>query len=149
MEKEQKGQSMLEFPKEELYEYVERSVASMQKELNKVRNSGTYIRSNPYENLIDHFGLEPEKLVAEFTLINQKKSNQPSAIRKAIKEVVGNAINNLIRTRVKNGIPIELANGVKISRPGQISDMSEVGDVNLPLPENEKKPAKKSRKKKV
>lgn len=146
MEKEEK-KSTMEFSKEELYESVKRQIDTMQRELNKVRSSANYIRSNPYENMIDHFGLDPEKLVAEFTLIQKKESRQPSGIRKAIKEIVGNAVNSLIRTRVSKGIPVELANGVRISTPGKISEMSEAGNVNLPIPENGKRQAKKPRKK--
>ena len=147
MEKEEK-KSTMEFSKEELYESVKRQIASMQRELNKVRNSANYILSNPYENMIDHFGLDPDKLITEFTLIQKKESKQPSGIRKAIKEIVGNAINSLLREKISKGYPVELPNGVKVSRPGKISDMPEVGSVNLPIPENEKQ-AKKTRKKKV
>ena len=132
---ENKNPKTLQFTKEELAQYVERSAADMKKELSKARQERGHLRSNPYDNLIDHFGLDPLKLIAEYELIQAKKSTQPSGIRAAIKEVVTHAINKLIYDRVNPPKKVELPEGVKVVTPAQLKDLPENAHLHVPMPE--------------
>lgn len=140
MAEDKKEDKTLRLSKEELEAYVEKSVKNMQRELNKHRGSGNYRRSNPYENMIDHFGLEPEKLIAEYERIERKESNQPSGIRAAIREVVGKAIASLIRDKVNPPKPAEQPEGVKTVTRDQLKDLPENAHLHIQMPEVPKTP---------
>ena len=60
-----------------------------------------YNFKNNYEQLNRRFGEDPRKLIDEYNLILDKKSNQPVAVREPIKAIVATAINRLIAAKMK------------------------------------------------
>ena len=75
----------------------------MHKELRRQRNKygAQYNYKNNYEQLNRRFGEDPRKLIDEYNLILDKKSNQPVAVREPIKAIVATAINRLIAAKMK------------------------------------------------
>ena len=78
---------------DELVVEVEKSLKDMHKELRRQRNKygAQYNFKNSYEQLNRRFGEDPRKLIDEYNLILDKKSNQP----------VATAINRLIAAKMK------------------------------------------------
>ena len=87
----------------ELVVEVEKSLEDMHKELRRQRNKygARYNHKNKYEQLNRRFGEDPLKLIDEYNLILDKKSNQPAAVREPIEAIVATAINRLIAVKVK------------------------------------------------
>ena len=88
---------------DELVVEVEKSLKDMHKELRRQRNKygAQYNYKNNYEQLNRRFGEDPRKLIDEYNLILDKKSNQPVAVREPIKAIVATAINRLIAAKMK------------------------------------------------
>ena len=88
---------------DELVVEVEKSLKDMHKELRRQRNKygAQYNYKNNYEQLNRRFGEDPRKLIDEYNLILDKKSNQPAAVREPIKAIVATAINRLIAAKMK------------------------------------------------
>ena len=88
---------------DELVVEVEKSLKDMHKELRRHRNKygAQYNYRNNYEQLNRRFGEDPRKLIDEYNLILDKKSNQPVAVREPIKAIVATAINRLIAAKMK------------------------------------------------
>ena len=88
---------------DELVVEVEKSLKDMHKELRRQRNKcgEKYNFKNNYEQLNRRFGEDPRKLIDEYNLILDKKSNQPVAVREPIKAIVATAINRLIAAKMK------------------------------------------------
>ena len=88
---------------DELVVEVEKSLKDMHKELRRQRNKygAQYNYKNNYEQLNRRFGEGPRKLIDEYNLILDKKSNQPVAVREPIKAIVATAINRLIAAKMK------------------------------------------------
>lgn len=88
---------------DELVVEVEKSLKDMHKELRRQRNKygAQYNYKNNYEQLNRRFGEDPRKLIDEYNLILDKKSNQPFAVREPIKAIVATAINRLIAAKMK------------------------------------------------
>ena len=88
---------------DELVVEVEKSLKDMHKELRRQRNKygAQYNYKNNYEGLNRRFGEDPRKLIDEYNLILDKKSNQPFAVREPIKAIVATAINRLIAAKMK------------------------------------------------
>ena len=88
---------------DELVVEVEKSLKDMHKELCRQRNKygAQYNYKNNYEQLNRRFGEDPLKLIDEYNLILDKKSNQPAAVREPIEAIVATAINRLIAAKVK------------------------------------------------
>ena len=88
---------------DELVVEVEKSLKDMHKELRRQRNKygAQYNYKNNYERLNRRFGEDPRKLIDEYNLILDKKSNQPFAVREPIKAIVATAINRLIAAKMK------------------------------------------------
>ena len=86
---------------DELVVEVEKSLKDMHKELRRQRNKygAQYNYKNNYEQLNRRFGEDPRKLIDEYNLILDKKSNQPVAVREPIKVIVQTAINRLIEAK--------------------------------------------------
>ena len=87
----------------ELVVEVEKSLEDMHKELRRQRNKygARYNHKNKYEQLNRRFGEDPLKLIDEYNLILDKKSNQPAAVREPIEAIVATAINRLIAAKMK------------------------------------------------
>lgn len=109
----------LQISKEELQAYVEKATSEMLNQLNKVRNKPNYLRSNPYENLIDHFGLESLKLIKEYQLIQAKDSKLPSGQRDVIKSIINRAVEMAIRDKMTQKNEQPLPSGVQVVSPGE------------------------------
>ena len=94
---------------DELVVEVEKSLKDMHKELRRQRNKygEQYNYKNNYEQLNRRFGEDPRKLIDEYNLILDKKSNQPAAVREPIKAIVATAINRLIAAKVKEAEQME------------------------------------------
>lgn len=88
---------------DELVVEVEKSLKDMHNELRRQRNKyGTrYNHKNKYEQLNRRFGEDPLKLIDEYNLILDKKSNQPAAVREPIEAIVATAINRLIAAKMQ------------------------------------------------
>lgn len=88
---------------DELVVEVEKSLKDMHEELRRQRNKygAQYNYKNNYEQLNRRFGEDPRKLIDEYNLILDKKSNQPVAVREPIKAIVATAINRLIAAKMK------------------------------------------------
>ena len=88
---------------DELVVEVEKSLKDMHKELRRQRNKygAQYNYKNNYEQLNRRFGEDPRKLIDEYNLILDKKSNKPVAVREPIKAIVATAINRLIAAKMK------------------------------------------------
>lgn len=86
---------------DELVVEVKKSLKDMHKELRRQRNKygAQYNYRNNYEQLNRRFGEDPRKLIDEYNLILDKKSNQPVAVREPIKVIVQTAINRLIEAK--------------------------------------------------
>ena len=87
----------------ELVVEVKKSLEDMHNELRRQRNKygERYNHKNKYEQLNRRFGEDPLKLIDEYNLILDKKSNQPAAVREPIEAIVATAINRLIAAKVK------------------------------------------------
>ena len=78
----------------------------MLREQRKKLGAKYYIR-NPYEQLASRFGEDPQKLIDEYNLILEKKSNQPASVREPIKFVVGRALDLLLSAKAREAIKAE------------------------------------------
>lgn len=87
----------------ELVVEVEKSLEDMHNELRRQRNKygARYNHKNKYEQLNRRFGEDPLKLIDEYNLILDKKSNQPAAVREPIEAIVATAINRLIAAKMQ------------------------------------------------
>lgn len=87
----------------ELVVEVKKSLEDMHNELRRQRNKygARYNHKNKYEQLNRRFGEDPLKLIDEYNLILDKKSNQPAAVREPIEAIVATAINRLIAAKMK------------------------------------------------
>ena len=97
------GENIPDVTFDELVVEVEKSLKDMHKELRRQRNKygAQYNYKNNYEQLNRRFGEDPRKLIDEYNLILDKKSNQPVAVREPIKAIVATAINRLIAAKMK------------------------------------------------
>lgn len=88
---------------DELVVEVEQSLKDMHNELRRQRNKygALYNHRNNYEQLAKRFGEDPRKLIAEYNLILDKKSNQPVSVREPILNIVQTAINRLIDAKAR------------------------------------------------
>lgn len=88
---------------DELVVEVKKSLEDMHNELRRQRNKYgvRYNHKNKYEQLNRRFGEDPLKLIDEYNLILDKKSNQPAAVREPIEAIVATAINRLIAAKMK------------------------------------------------
>lgn len=134
MANENQQNKTLQFTKQELAVYVERSVKQMKALLSEYRHKPGYRNSNPYENMIDKFGTDPLELIAEAEKIQAKQSNLSSGIRAAIKEVVDRAVQMMIRDRVNPQKPAKLPDNVKVVTPEQLKDLPENAHLHIPMP---------------
>lgn len=87
----------------ELVVEVKNSLEDMHNELRRQRNKygARYNLKNKYEQLNRRFGEDPLKLIDEYNLILDKKSNQPAAVREPIEAIVATAINRLIAAKMQ------------------------------------------------
>ena len=82
---------LVKIPQEYLIEGVRQAVADIKLKMLEARRKygSQYNRKNPYEEFGRRFGFnDPEKIWSEFELVFEKKSRQPSEIRKVI-ELIG------------------------------------------------------------
>lgn len=88
---------------DDLVDEVRQSLREMHRALNEQREKlgVRYNHRNVYEQLGRRFGEDPQKLIAEYNLILDKKSAQPASVREPIKAVVQTAINRLIVNKAK------------------------------------------------
>ena len=88
---------------DELVVEVKNSLEDMHNELRRQRNKYgvRYNHKNKYEQLNRRFGEDPLKLIDEYNLILDKKSNQPAAVREPIEAIVATAINRLIAAKMQ------------------------------------------------
>ena len=90
VDEQQAGEAVL-LPHEYLIEGVRKSVSELQRQMAEERKKygGSYNWKNIYEEFGRRFGFnDPEKIWSEFELVFEKKSRQPSEIRKVI-ELIG------------------------------------------------------------
>ena len=134
MEQEQK-KDVIKFTKEELGTYVELSVKQMRAELSKARCKPNYQRSNPFENLLDGMGVNAQDLIREYELIQKKESKLPSGQRTAIRAIVGQAIQNMLRAKVNLPKPDKTQEKVKVLTPSAIANLPEGSHLRVSMPE--------------
>lgn len=146
---EEKKQNTVEVSHEELQHFVELAVNELQLELKKARH-GTKLKSNLFDNMIDHFGTEPYALIKEYELIQRKQSKQPSGIRTAISLVVSRAVGMALAAKVAPKQPQQKVTtdprNIPAGGPMHIA-VPRLSDVQFPPMMENGKPVKKSKKK--
>jgi hypothetical protein len=88
---------------DELIVCIEQAVRDMHKQLHrqKIKLGPAYNPKNNYARLNERFGEDPRKLLDEYSLIIDKKSMQPAAVRQPIKYIVEYAMDLLIASKAK------------------------------------------------
>ena len=87
---EQQAEAAVVLPQEYLIEGVKQSVEQIRMEMAAARKKygDRYNTKNIYEEFGRRFGFnDPEKIWKEFELVFEKRSNQPSQIRKVIERI--------------------------------------------------------------
>ena len=109
---------------DELVVEVEKSLKDMHKELRRQRNKygAKYNYKNNYEQLNRRFGEDPRKLIDEYNLILDKKSNQPVAVREPIKAIVATAINRLIAAKMKAATKREQSSSLELPSESRLGE---------------------------
>ena len=87
---EQQAQAAVVLPHEYLIEGVKQGIEQIKREMAAAQKKygERYNRKNIYEEFGRRFGYDdPEKIWQEFCLVFEKRSNQPSQIRKVIERI--------------------------------------------------------------
>ena len=108
---------------DELVVEVEKSLKDMHNELRRQRNKygAQYNYKNNYEQLNRRFGEDPLKLIDEYNLILDKKSNQPAAVREPIEAIVATAINRLIAAKMKAATKREQSSSLELPSESRLA----------------------------
>lgn len=117
---------------DELVVEVEKSLKDMHKELRRQRNKygAEYNFKNNYEQLNRRFGEDHRKLIDEYNLILDKKSNQPVAVREPIKAIVATAINRLIAAKMKAASKREQSSSIELPRESRFGEAKEAEEAD-------------------
>ena len=117
---------------DELVVEVEKSLKDMHKELRRQRNKygAEYNYKNNYEQLNRRFGEDPRKLINEYNLILDKKSNQPVAVREPIKAIVATAINRLIAAKMKAANKREQSSSLELPSESRFGEAKEAEEAD-------------------
>ena len=117
---------------DELVVEVEKSLKDMHKELRRQRNKygSEYNFKNNYEQLNRRFGEDPHKLIDEYNLILDKKSNQPVAVREPIKAIVATAINRLIAAKMKAATKREQSSSLELPSESRFGEAKEAEEAD-------------------
>lgn len=117
---------------DELVVEVEKSLKDMHKELRRQRNKygAEYNYKNNYEQLNRRFGEDPRKLIDEYNLILDKKSNQPVAVREPIKAIVATAINRLIAAKMKAATKQEQSSLLELPSESRFGEAKEAEEAD-------------------
>lgn len=117
---------------DELVVEVEKSLKDMHKELRRQRNKygAEYNFKNNYEQLNIRFGEDHRKLIDEYNLILDKKSNQPVAVREPIKAIVATAINRLIAAKMKAASKREQSSSIELPRESRFGEAKEAEEAD-------------------
>ena len=107
----------------ELVVEVKKSLEDMHNELRRQRNKygARYNHKNKYEQLNRRFGEDPLKLIDEYNLILDKKSNQPAAVREPIEAIVATAINRLIAAKMKAATKREQSSSLELPSESRLA----------------------------
>ena len=117
---------------DELVVEVEKSLKDMHKELCRQRNKygAKYNYKNNYEQLNRRFGEDPRKLIDEYNLILDKKSNQPVAVREPIKAIVATAINRLIAAKMIAATKREQSSSLELPSESRFGEAKEAEEAD-------------------
>lgn len=117
---------------DELVVEVEKSLKDMHEELRRQRNmyGAQYNYKNNYERLNRRFGEDPRKLIDEYNLILDKKSNQPVAVREPIEAIVATAINRLIAAKMKEATKQEQSSSLELPGESPFGDAKEAEEAD-------------------
>lgn len=128
----QTGENIPNVTFDELVVEVEKSLKDMHKELRRQRNKcgEEYNFKNNYEQLNRRFGEDPRKLIDEYNLILDKKSNQPVAVREPIKAIVATAINRLIAAKMKAANKREQSSSLELPNESRFGEAKEVEEAD-------------------
>ena len=128
----QTGENIPNVTFDELVVEVEKSLKDMHKELRRQRNKcgEEYNFKNNYEQLNRRFGEDPRKLIYEYNLILDKKSNQPVAVREPIKAIVATAINRLIAAKMKAANKREQSSSLELPNESRFGEAKEVEEAD-------------------
>ena len=128
----QTGENIPNVTFDELVVEVEKSLKDMHKELRRQRNKygAQYNYKNNYEQLNRRFGEDPRKLIDEYNLILDKKSNQPVAVREPIKAIVATAINRLIAAKMKAATKREQSSSLELPSESRFREAKEAEEAD-------------------
>lgn len=117
---------------DELVVEVEKSLKDMHKELRRQCNKygARYNFKNNYEQLNRRFGEDPRKLIDEYNLILDKKSNQSVAVREPIKAIVATAINRLITAKMKAATKREQSSSLELPSESRFGEAKEAEEAD-------------------
>lgn len=117
---------------DELVVEVVKSLEDMHNELRRQRNKygARYNHKNKYEQLNRRFGEDPLKLIDEYNLILDKKSNQPAAVREPIEAIVATAINRLIAAKMKAATKREQSSSLELPSESRFGEAKEAEEAD-------------------